>query len=129
MSDTSVSRQCDDASFRVRSGGSAPRSMAAGVAAVHKRQDTLNAKLTGLLARLPLESVLLLPDRVLRQPPDQIIKRGKVVIAVDTTVPHYSMLDANNQPTGIDIEVANLIGKNLKVPVEFVTVNSPGRIP
>ena len=39
------------------------------------------------------------------------------------------MIDANNQPTGIDIEVANLIGKNLKVPVEFVTVNSPGRIP
>ena len=60
---------------------------------------------------------------------DEIIKRGKVVIAIDTTVPPYGMLDANNQPTGIDVEVANLIGKNLKVPVELVTVNSPGRIP
>jgi polar amino acid transport system substrate-binding protein len=60
---------------------------------------------------------------------DEIIKRGKVVIAVDTTVPPYGMLDASNQPSGIDVEVANLIGKNLKVPVEFVTVNSPGRIP
>jgi len=60
---------------------------------------------------------------------DEIIKRGKVVIAIDTTVPPYGMLDTNNQPTGIDVEVANLIGKNLKVPVEFVTVNSPGRIP
>jgi polar amino acid transport system substrate-binding protein len=60
---------------------------------------------------------------------DEIIKRGKVVIAIDTTVPPYGMLDASNQPSGIDVEVANLIGKNLKVPVEFVTVNSPGRIP
>jgi polar amino acid transport system substrate-binding protein len=63
------------------------------------------------------------------QTPDEIIKRGKVVIAIDTTTPPYAFMDANNQPTGIDVEVANLIGKNLKVPVEFVTVNSPGRIP
>ncbi len=70
-----------------------------------------------------------MPDRASAQTPDEIIKRGKVVIAVDTTVPPYGMIDANNQPAGIDIEVANLIGKNLKVPVEFVTVNSPGRIP
>jgi len=63
------------------------------------------------------------------QTPDEIIKRGKVVIAIDTTVPPYGMLDASNQPAGVDVDVANLIGKNLKVPVEFVTVNSPGRIP
>jgi polar amino acid transport system substrate-binding protein len=63
------------------------------------------------------------------QTPDDIIKRGKVVIAIDTTTPPYAMLDASNQPAGIDVDVANLIGKNLKVPVEFVTVNSPGRIP
>ena len=63
------------------------------------------------------------------QTPDEIISRGKVVIAIDTTVPPYGMLDANNQPAGIDVDVANAIGANLKVPVEFVTVNSPGRIP
>lgn len=63
------------------------------------------------------------------QTPDEIISRGKVVIAIDTTVPPYGMLDANNQPAGIDVDVANAIGKALKVPVEFVTVNSPGRIP
>ena len=85
--------------------------------------------LIGLLALMSLALVALTPDRASAQTPDEIIKRGKVVIAVDTTVPPYGMIDANNQPTGIDIEVANLIGKNLKVPVEFVTVNSPGRIP
>lgn len=63
------------------------------------------------------------------QTTDEIIKRGKVVIAIDTTVPPYGMLDGQNQPAGIDVDVANAIGKQLKVPVEFVTVNSPGRIP
>ena len=46
------------------------------------------------------------------QTPDEIIKRGKVVIAIDTTVPPYGMLDATNQPAGIDVDVANAIGKN-----------------
>ena len=63
------------------------------------------------------------------QTPDEIIKRGKVVIAIDTTVPPYGSLDSSNNPVGVDVDVANAIGKQLKVPVEFVTVNSPGRIP
>jgi polar amino acid transport system substrate-binding protein len=63
------------------------------------------------------------------QTPDDIIKRGKLVVAIDTTTPPYASLDSNNQPVGYDIDVANLIAKRLKVPLEFVTVNSPGRIP
>ena len=82
-----------------------------------------------LLALTAIAVVSLSTDPGSAQTVDEIIKRGKVVIAIDTTVPPYGMLDTNNQPTGIDVEVANLIGKNLKVPVEFVTVNSPGRIP
>jgi polar amino acid transport system substrate-binding protein len=85
--------------------------------------------LTGALALAALTFGTLNTEPTRAQTPDEIIKRGKVVIAIDTTVPPYGMLDSNNQPTGIDVEVANLIGKNLKVPVEFVTVNSPGRIP
>lgn len=89
----------------------------------------LTRRLTGLLALAGLAFAALAPVETKAQTPDEIIKRGKVVIAIDTTTPPYGFLDAGNQPTGIDIEVANLIGKNLKVPVEFVTVNSPGRIP
>lgn len=63
------------------------------------------------------------------QTPDEIIQKGKLVVAIDTTTPPYGMVDANMQPGGFDIEVANLIGKSLGVPVEFVTVTSPGRIP
>lgn len=60
---------------------------------------------------------------------DEIIARGKLIVAVDTTTPPYGFLDENLQPTGFDIEVANKMGEALGVPVEFVTVTSPGRIP
>ncbi|MBN8998584.1 MAG: transporter substrate-binding domain-containing protein [Rhizobiales bacterium] len=60
---------------------------------------------------------------------DDIISRGKLVVAIDTTTPPYGMLDSQMQPSGFDIELAQLIGKAIGVPVEFVTVTSPGRIP
>jgi polar amino acid transport system substrate-binding protein len=83
----------------------------------------------GWIAGLWALAALAVAGPATAQTTDEIVRRGKVVIAIDTTVPPYGMLDANNQPAGIDVDVANLIGKNLKVPVEFVTVNSPGRIP
>lgn len=60
---------------------------------------------------------------------DDIISRGKVIVAIDTTTAPYGMVDASMQPSGFDIDVAKLVGKALGVPVEFVTVTSPGRIP
>ncbi|MCB1489180.1 MAG: transporter substrate-binding domain-containing protein [Bauldia sp.] len=60
---------------------------------------------------------------------DEIISRGKVIIAIDTTTAPYGMVDESMQPAGFDIDVANLVGEALGVPVEFVTVTSPGRIP
>ncbi|MBB5752191.1 transporter substrate-binding domain-containing protein [Prosthecomicrobium pneumaticum] len=63
------------------------------------------------------------------QTPDEIIAKGKLVVAIDTTTPPYGMVDETMQPAGFDIDFANSIGKALGVPVEFVTVTSPGRIP
>jgi polar amino acid transport system substrate-binding protein len=105
--------------------------MAATTAAAPTREDKmLIRRVAGfLLALAVLAGAGLSANTGQAQTLDEIIKRGKVVIAIDTTVPPYGMMDASNQPTGIDVEVANLIGKNLKVPVELVTVNSPGRIP
>jgi polar amino acid transport system substrate-binding protein len=60
---------------------------------------------------------------------DEIISRGKLIIAIDTTTPPYGFLDKDLKPTGFDIEVANKMGEALGVPVEFVTITSPGRIP
>jgi polar amino acid transport system substrate-binding protein len=60
---------------------------------------------------------------------DDIIKKGTLVVAIDTSTPPYGMLDAGMQPSGFDIDLAGLIAKSLGVKLEFVTVNSPGRIP
>ncbi len=60
---------------------------------------------------------------------DELIKKGKLTVAIDTTTPPYASLDNGMQPQGYDIDLARLIGKSLGMAVEFVTVNSPGRIP
>ncbi len=82
-----------------------------------------------LLAGIVLALSALLPSIASAQSVDEIISRGKLVVAIDTTTPPYGFLDANLKPTGFDIEVANKMGEALGVPVEFVTVTSPGRIP
>jgi polar amino acid transport system substrate-binding protein len=87
----------------------------------------LSSYLQALVCALFFTAILSMAAQA--QTPDEIIRRGKVVIAIDTTTPPYAMLDSNNQPVGYDIDVANAIGRKMKVPVEFVTVNSPGRIP
>src|SRR5258708_26635763 len=60
---------------------------------------------------------------------DEIIKRGKVQIAVDTGTPPFGITDANMQPDGADIEVAKLIAKDLGVTLEMVPVTGPNRVP
>src|ERR1019366_2708483 len=82
-----------------------------------------------IVRRILLALCLLLSFAATAQTPDEIIKAGKVVIAIDTTVPPYGSLDAQMQPSGLDVELSQLIGKALGVPVELVTVTSPGRIP
>ena len=86
-------------------------------------------RLKQVMAGLVLALVALAPAAASAQTVDEIIARGKLIIAVDTTTPPYGFLDAELKPTGFDIEVANRMGEALGVPVEFVTVTSPGRIP
>lgn len=85
-------------------------------------------KLMGAAALLAA-TLVAVPATAIAQTVDEIISRGKLIVAIDTTTPPYGFLDANLQPTGFDIEVANKMGEALGVPVEFVTVTSPGRIP
>ena len=89
---------------------------------------SIGRALAGLcVAFIAMAALGLAPAKALTT--DEIISRGKVIIAIDTTTAPYGMVDTSMEPTGFDIEVANLVGKALGVPVEFVTVTSPGRIP
>jgi polar amino acid transport system substrate-binding protein len=59
---------------------------------------------------------------------DDILKRGKVLIAVDTGTPPFGVTDKDMQPDGADIEVARLIAKDLGVALEMVPVTGPNRV-
>ncbi len=89
----------------------------------------MHRKFMHALAGVAIAAVAMLPVTAIAQTVDEIIARGKLIVAVDTTTPPYGFLDAELKPTGFDIEVANKMGEALGVPVEFVTVTSPGRIP
>jgi polar amino acid transport system substrate-binding protein len=60
---------------------------------------------------------------------DEIIKRGKVIVGVNTTTPIFGLVGSDGQPEGYDPDVARLVGKYLGVPVEFVPVTGANRLP
>jgi polar amino acid transport system substrate-binding protein len=60
---------------------------------------------------------------------DEIIKRGKVLIAIDTNNPPWGQMDTSMQPEGIDVAVAKLLAKYMGVELEIVPVTSQNRIP
>lgn len=60
---------------------------------------------------------------------DAIVKRGKVLIAMDLGSPPYAMTNQEQKPEGADVEVAQLLAKDLGVELEIVQTNGQGRIP
>jgi polar amino acid transport system substrate-binding protein len=60
---------------------------------------------------------------------DQIIKRGKVLIAIDPGAPPYSSMNAGQQMVGSDVESAQLLAHDLGVKLEVVQTNGQSRIP
>ena len=60
---------------------------------------------------------------------DEIIKRGKIIVGVNTTTPIFGLMGKDGQPEGYDPDVARLLGKYMGVPVEFVSVTGANRIP
>src|SRR6516225_12036722 len=65
----------------------------------------------------------------LAQTVDEIIKRGKVIVGVNTTTPIFGLVGSDGQPEGYDPDVARLVGKYPGVQVEFVSVTGANRLP
>src|SRR5690606_590328 len=59
----------------------------------------------------------------------EIIASGKLRIGVPIDVPPFGFVDSNNQPVGLDVDVANLIGEALGVEVELQQITGANRIP
>ncbi|MDT7523568.1 transporter substrate-binding domain-containing protein [Rhodoferax sp. TBRC 17198] len=60
---------------------------------------------------------------------DDIMKSKVLKVAVQTDSAPYGFVGTDLKPIGLDVDMANLIGKKLGVPVELVVVVSASRIP
>lgn len=60
---------------------------------------------------------------------DEIISKGKVVVAVDPTSAPFGVTGTDGQPDGYDVDVARLLAKYMGVDLELVPVTSTNRIP
>ena len=58
-----------------------------------------------------------------------ILDKGEVRIGVPLDVPVYGFLDANQEPAGLDIDIANLIAKELGVELKLQQITGINRIP
>jgi polar amino acid transport system substrate-binding protein len=60
---------------------------------------------------------------------DDIKKAGKIRIAIDLGVPPYGMTDDKMQPTGLDVEAAQMLAKDWGLQFEHVPTTGASRIP
>ena len=60
---------------------------------------------------------------------DAIQKRGKMLAAINLSVPPFGTTDAQMEPAGYDVDVARMLAKDLGVPLEIVPVTNESRIP
>jgi len=60
---------------------------------------------------------------------DDIVKRGKLLVAIDISAPPFGIQNDKMQPDGADVDVARLLAKDLGVELEVVPVTSANRIP
>ena len=55
--------------------------------------------------------LLLVAPPLAAQTVDEIIKRGKVIVGVNTTTPIFGLVGTDGQPEGYDPDVARLVGQ------------------
>lgn len=58
-----------------------------------------------------------------------IISSGKIRIGVPVDVPPFGSVDANNEPVGLDVDMARMIAEALGVELELQQITGANRIP
>ncbi|MFC7736613.1 transporter substrate-binding domain-containing protein [Roseomonas sp. GCM10028921] len=61
--------------------------------------------------------------------PEEIKKRGRLMVGVLTDYPPFGGTDSSQNPAGYDVDVARLFVKELGVELQLVPVTGPNRIP
>ncbi len=86
-------------------------------------------KLTKRLFSLAAVALLITASAQAQTALDDILKSKTLKVAVPTDSAPYGFVGTDLKPIGLDIEMANYIGKKLGVEVELVVVTSANRIP
>jgi ABC-type amino acid transport substrate-binding protein len=60
---------------------------------------------------------------------EEIQARGKLLAGVKFDTPPFGFLGNDNNPVGFDLDLLSKVADKIGVPVEFVSVTSPTRIP
>ncbi|SEG81079.1 transporter substrate-binding domain-containing protein [Bosea lathyri] len=61
--------------------------------------------------------------------PDEIKKKGKIVVGIQGDNPPWGFVNSAGKQEGLDADIAELFGKELGVPVEFMPLEVNNRIP
>ena len=88
--------------------------------------DRRQLLLTGVAA-VVAPAVLITPALAIT--PDEIKKRGKVIIGIQGDNPPWGYVDSSGKQQGLDSDIGQLYGKYLGVPVEFLPLEVANRIP
>lgn len=89
--------------------------------------DRRRLLLTGAAAVVVAPAILIPPAFAIT--PDEIKKRGKVIIGIQGDNPPWGYVDSSGKQQGLDADVGGLYGKYLGVPVEFMPLEVANRIP
>lgn len=60
---------------------------------------------------------------------DEVKARGKLLAGVKFDTPPFGFLGDDNKPVGFDLDLLSKVADKIGVPIEFVSVTSPTRIP
>ena len=76
-----------------------------------------------------LAGILLVAPNAGARTMDEIIKSGVIKVGVNPNLPPMSSLNTKGELEGFDIDIANIIAQRLGVKAEFITQESPQRVP
>jgi polar amino acid transport system substrate-binding protein len=82
-----------------------------------------------LFLSFALAAALIAPNLAAADALDDVMKAGVLKVAVPQDFPPFGSVGSDMTPRGYDIDMANLIAKQMGVKVEIVPVTSANRIP
>lgn len=89
----------------------------------------LGTFIRGALAAFALAGLMAAPASAQQDTVAAIKNRGKLLAGVKFDTPPFGFLDKDNKPVGFDLDIVSKVAEKIGVPVEFVSVTSPTRIP